>query len=228
MSSRKDRESDRRARVAQMQAEQRRAERRRSVLIIGGAAVFAVALVAAVAVPGVLEQRRQDQVEAAAAQPIDGVQDFPDLTRNHVTTPVEYPQSPPVGGNHAPVWTNCGAYDTAVEPTQAVHSLEHGAVWIGYRPGLPDDQVQDLTQLAQANSYVLLSPVNEADAPVVASAWGKQLRLDGAADPRLRAFIRFYAGNGPELGAPCDGASDETLPLPAATPAAPFAATPTA
>ena len=85
-----------------------------------------------------------------------------------------------------------------------------------------------MRRLAERNEYLLVSPYPGQEEPVVASAWGAQLRLDGAADPRLRAFIRFYAGNGPELGAPCDGASDETLPLPAATPAAPFAATPTA
>ena len=63
-----------------------------------------------------------------------GVKTYTGLARNHVDTPVDYPQSPPVGGPHWPVWQNCQYYDTSVPNERAVHSLEHGAVWITYLP----------------------------------------------------------------------------------------------
>jgi hypothetical protein len=47
---------------------------------------------------------------------------------------VDYPQSPPVGGPHNPIWQNCGFYSKPVRDEYAVHSMEHGAVWITYSP----------------------------------------------------------------------------------------------
>jgi len=190
-----------------VRSRQRRAERRRSVAVIGAAVVASCAVVAAVVIPLAREQRQQSQAAAAAARGIDGVQSFPGLSRNHVTSPVSYPQVLPVGGDHAPVWTNCGTYEQPVPATQGVHSLEHGAVWIGYRPDLDSAQVQELTAFAQANSYVLLSPVADLPSPISLSAWGVQLNLDEAADPRLSAFIRRYqqGPQTPEPGAACTG-----------------------
>lgn len=202
-----DREEARRARLGRVRSRQRRAERRRSIAVIAGAAVLSCAVVAAVVVPLAREHRQQSQAAAAAARGIDGVQTFPDLSREHVTSAVSYPQVLPVGGDHAPVWTNCGAYEQSVPATQGVHSLEHGAVWIGYRPDLDGAQVQELMALAQANSYALLSPVADLPSPISLSAWGVQLNLDDAADPRVSAFVRRYqqGPQTPEPGAPCTG-----------------------
>lgn len=202
-----NRPQDRRARAAEIQDQHRRAERRRSLLIIGPAIGVAAVLVGMAAIAVVGQQQEQEQVEAAARQPIEGVEDFNDLTRNHVNGPVDYPQTPAVGGDHAPIWTNCGAYSQPVETTQAVHSLEHGAVWVGYDPDLPQEQVDNLTELAEANSYLLVSPVEGVPAPVTASAWGKQLAVDTVEDPRLAAFVQKYqqGPQTPEPGAACTG-----------------------
>jgi DMSO/TMAO reductase YedYZ molybdopterin-dependent catalytic subunit len=105
------------------------------------------------------------------------------------------------------VWTNCGVYTEPIDPNQTTHSLEHGAVWIGYDPALPADQVQALADAAQANNYVLVSPVDGVPAPVTVSAWGVQLKLDDAKDPRLPVFLAKYqqGEQAPEPGAPCTG-----------------------
>ncbi|HEU5431055.1 MAG TPA: DUF3105 domain-containing protein [Thermomicrobiales bacterium] len=158
---------------------------------------------------------------AAASPPapsIKGLQTFTGLSHEHVLGPVHYPQNPPAGGPHNPVWENCGFYDKPVPNEQAVHSQEHGAVWITYRPDLPAAQVKTLKRFARDNDYVLVSPYPGLPTPVVASAWGAQVRLDGAADPRLAQFIAYYANNGPERGGPCQGGSSETIPF--ATPGA--------
>ena len=157
---------------------------------------------------------------------IPGVETFSDLSHGHAAGPVDYPQVPPAGGPHAPVWQDCGFYDRPVRSEHAVHSLEHGAVWITYRPDLPAEQVRDLRRLARQNDYVLISPYPGLPAPVVASAWGKRLRLEESGDPRLRLFVETYAGKGPEPGAPCEGGTAETVPSPEGTPAATPAATP--
>ena len=198
---------DRRARAAPIQAEHRRVERRRRILIVGTAGTVGLLIVGA-AVLGVWDQAQKDAaVEAAARQPIDGVEEFPDPTRNHVERVVAYPQTPSVGGDHSPVWTNCGVYDSPVDPMQTTHSLEHGAVWVGYDPDLAQDDVDRLSDLANANSYVVLSPAEGVPAPITASAWGVQLSVETADDQRLQTFLQKYqqGPQAPEPGAPCTG-----------------------
>jgi hypothetical protein len=121
---------------------------------------------------------------------------------------VAYPQTPPVGGPHAAAWLNCGVYEEPQGSQFAVHSLEHGAVWITYRQDLPADQVQRIRDLARGNSYVLVTPWGgdpPLPSPIGASAWGLLLHVDNADDGRLREFVSRYA-NGPqtpERGALC-------------------------
>ena len=138
--------------------------------------------------------------------PPAGVTSYSNLSRDHTREPVDYPQSPPVGGPHDPIWQNCGFYSKPVRNENAVHSMEHGAVWITYRPDLPRDQVEKIKSLTQER-YVLASPYANLPAPVVATAWGKQLLLDSTNDPRLEQFVRAYrqGPQSPEPGAPCRG-----------------------
>jgi len=142
----------------------------------------------------------------APAVPV-GVQNFTITERTHVETAVLYAPLPPGGGNHAPIWQNCGFYNAPVASENAVHSLEHGAVWITYRPDLPTDQVDVLRRLAERQTYVLVSPYPELPAPVVASAWNRQLLLDSTADPRLGQFVRAFrlGSQASERGGPCSG-----------------------
>ena len=205
--SKKTQRDDRRARIEEMRIQQRRAERRRTLLIVGPAVLLVVVLVSVVGVLIFQEAQRQDELDQAAKQPIQGVQSFDKLSRNHVETPVTYPQTPPVGGDHNPVWLNCGVYPAPVANENGVHALEHGAVWVTYQPSLPAAQVETLKKLVKANSYAVLSPYEGIKSPVVASAWGKQLALPSADDPRLAVFMRTYlqGPQTPEPGAPCTG-----------------------
>jgi putative peptide zinc metalloprotease protein len=128
-------------------------------------------------------------------------------SRLHVVGPVRYAQIPPVGGEHAPVWQNCGFYPTPVPSEQAVHSLEHGAVWITYRPSLPKRQIDLLRRYADHNKHLLVSPFSGLPAPVVVSAWGYQLHATSADDRHVLQFIRAFefSGQAPERGNPCTG-----------------------
>lgn len=146
--------------------------------------------------------------EISIATDIEGVKTFGPLLQQHVDTPVSYPQSPPVGGSHDPKWQNCGVYDTPVRNENAVHSMEHGAVWLTYRPDLPAAQIETIRAFARNHTHVLVSPYVGLKEPVVATAWGKQLRLDSVTDPRLAAFVVEYeeGAQTPELGVTCSGA----------------------
>ena len=136
------------------------------------------------------------------------VVDYKGLTQKHVTTPVRYPQTPPVGGDHHPRWQNCGFYDAVIVPEKGVHSMEHGAVWITFKPDLVAADVAKIKLLTNATPYVLASPFDGLPSPVVATAWGHQLVLSGVDDPGLVAFITKFANSpdSPEPGAACSGA----------------------
>ncbi len=205
MSKSSQRNDERAARLAQIQAEQRRASQRRTWIVGGVVGTLVVALVAVTSVVLIGEARRTSALDAQAASEIDGVETFDGLVFDHVTTEVDYPQTPPAGGEHNAVWQNCGVYDAPVVNEHAVHSLEHGAVWITYDPDLPAEQVATLRALADGESYVLLSPYDGLPSPVVASAWGYQLQVDDADDERLPVFLRKYLLNPdlPEAGALC-------------------------
>ncbi len=114
---------------------------------------------------------------------------------------------PPDGGVHNSVWQNCRAYDKPVRTENAVHSLEHGAVWITYQPDLPSNQVAILDRFAGPSQYVLVSPFPGLRSPVVLTAWGYQLEVDSADDARVKSFIQTFAQGPqtPEPGASCTG-----------------------
>jgi hypothetical protein len=142
-----------------------------------------------------------------AAQWPDGVVTYEDLSNSHVEGEVDYPTAPPAGGEHSSAWQNCGVYDEPIADESAVHSLEHGAVWITYRPDLPFDEVQRLEDLVGTSGYVLLSPYQGQDPAVALTGWGVQLMLDDVGDSRVDRFLAEYV-NGPqtpEPGAPCSG-----------------------
>lgn len=152
---------------------------------------------------------------------LDGVREYLSagpLSQNHALGAVTYPQSPPVGGEHNQTWQTCSGivYQEPVANERAVHSLEHGAVWITYRPDLAAADLQRLRDLVSGRDYLMLSPFPGQDAPISLQAWGYQLKVDRADDPRVFRFITLARMNaGPEIGAPCSGGTTETGPLPA-------------
>lgn len=184
--------------VQQLRKRERRRHRRSLALLVVLPLVVALGLAAgaAVVVHG----------EGAPTSAPNGVQSFTQQ-RDHVQGAVAYRQTPPAGGKHSATWLNCGIYTQPVPNENAVHDLEHGAVWITYRPGLPAADMTRLTALATGQSYLTLSPYPGLPAPVVVSAWGKQLRLTSARDGRLAGFIGTYrqSPKAPEPGAPCTG-----------------------
>lgn len=171
----------------------------RAPVIALAAVAVAIVVALAVAVPMLVNEEEPVPRDLAAVKSYDG------LSNKHTTDDVDYPQSPPVGGQHAPVWLDCGVYDQPLREENAVHDLEHGTVWISYDPDLDADDVDALADELPQNG--ILAPYPDLTAPVVVTVWGRQLALDGADDPRLALFIRTYGGGetAPEPMASCAG-----------------------
>jgi len=179
----------------------------RKTYIIVGAVVLA--FVAGFVALVVLDSRQQ-----SASSPPGEVQTY-DVgpAGEHTQGDVDYDQTPPTGGEHNDIWQNSGFYEEPVRDENAVHTLEHGAVWITYAPDLPQDQKDQIRQLVEGQTCMLASPHPDLQAPVVASAWGKQLTLESADSPDLEQFVRAFR-QGPqtqEPGAPCTGGTADTV-----------------
>lgn len=179
-----------------------RRERNLAPWFWGGGALALVALVVVVVV-----LTRGNTIDPEDIGDIPGLITEPNVSRNHVETTVAYTITPPLGGDHNPRWQNCGIYERQIQSEAAVHSLEHGAVWITYSPDLPADQVEKLRSLVRGHRFALLSPFSGLPSPVVASAWGLQIKADTADDPRIQQFLVKYeqGPQTPEPGASCSG-----------------------
>jgi hypothetical protein len=120
---------------------------------------------------------------------------------------VSYPQTPAVGGDHASAWLNCGVYSQPVPAENAVHALEHGAVWATYDPAVVSAAEAETLRKALPGTYTVLSPLEGTASPIMLSAWGAQVGVDSPADERVEQFVsKFWqSSNAPEPGAACTG-----------------------
>ncbi|MCW6005428.1 DUF3105 domain-containing protein [Micromonospora sp. CPCC 205371] len=183
-------------------------------LLVAGA--VAVVMLTACGVGGFLLYRAySDSDEAASGSSsgaeIEGLIDYRAtnpgaLSQNHITSPVAYPMTPPAGGPHFGDWQNCvgDVYTAPIVDGNAVHSLEHGAVWITYKPGLAASDVESLAAKVRGQAYMMMSPYPGQTAPISLQAWGYQLSVDSAGDDRIDEFIRQFRQTATmEPGATC-------------------------
>ncbi|SMO84536.1 Protein of unknown function [Geodermatophilus aquaeductus] len=187
------------------------------------AAVAVVVFAAAAITYAVVQVRAADAERVDALDEIAGIESFDYAAgQEHVTTPVEYDQTPPVGGPHDGEWADCTGtvYDVDVRHENAVHSMEHGAVWIAYNPDeVTGDDVAKLAELVDGVSGRLLSPYAGLDSAVSLQSWNHQLKVDSVDDPRIEQFADFLTFNGevegayPEIGASCENPTFVADPL---------------
>jgi len=213
----------RRARIEEMRRAEQAREKRNRILTIGASVVVVAGLI----VGGVFVVKSQsgDNGKKDTASDgkggnsgdsghfvtgKDGVRTWTGkLSRTHVTGTVNYPMRPPVGGNHNQVWLNCNGdvYTKAVHDENAVHALEHGAVWVTYTDKAKKSDVDTLAAKVKQTPYSLMSPYTNQTSPIELSAWGHQLSVTSASDPKVAKFFETYVQGKqtPEPGASCTG-----------------------
>ena len=137
------------------------------------------------------------------------------LDETHVTvcTELDYPDNPPAGGQHYPVWAAFQSYSFPVPRGFWVHDLEHGAVVYSYNcadsaDGCADEvaEVQAMIDALPSDPLcgpatprrVVLTPDPLLDVRWGVSAWGFTLRADCVDTERFRKFYLNHFGRGPE------------------------------
>ncbi|MEW2301906.1 DUF3105 domain-containing protein [Streptomyces sp. NPDC006655] len=212
--------AERKARIEQMRRAEQARERRNRILTIGASVVVVVGLVVGGVVLVNSQSHKSDSSSDAKGGDSgdsghfvtgsDGVRTWTGkLSRTHVAGTVKYPMHPPVGGNHNPVWLNCNGnvYTKPVKDENAVHALEHGAVWVTYTDKASKSDVDKLAAKVKQTPYSLMSPYAGQSSPIELSAWGHQLSVKNADDPKVGTFFQTYVQGKqtPEPGASCTG-----------------------
>ncbi|GAA1806818.1 DUF3105 domain-containing protein [Agromyces neolithicus] len=201
------RAAERQRKLEEFRRREAKSRRNRRIAIWGGAVAAAV-VVGLLITSIVLTPQAAKYTAGGEGATVEGVETF-ENGAGHVEGVVDYAQTPPAGGEHNPAWLNCGVYDQPVPNENAVHSLEHGAVWVTYDPSLSDADLETLKSKLPS-TYIVLSPFDDLPSPIVLSAWNSQLQVDAADDPRIPEFLEEYwqSQNVPEPGALCTGAVD--------------------
>jgi hypothetical protein len=199
----------RRAKIEEARRAERARERRNRIITLTVSALIVVGLVGWGAYAINDADKKEDQQAAAAKKPVQGEKswDAKKLGRNHVQQAVKYPMNPPVGGDHNQAWMTCDGtvYTKPIANENAVHSLEHGAVWVTYNDKAADADVKTLADKVSKTPYTLMSPDKTQTGTIMLSAWGHQLSVDKASDRRIEQFLTKYVQGSqtPEPGAAC-------------------------
>lgn len=204
------REQKRREKLEEYQRQLAR-QRRRGIFtwVIAGVSVVVIAAVVVLVATLGPGPRVSYTAHSSTGAEIEGVETFEHSTQ-HVEGVVNYAQTPPAGGQHNQYWLNCGTYTEPQQNEYAVHSLEHGAIWVTYDPELVEGDELDTLKSHLPSSYYILSPYPGMDTPIALSAWNAQLKLDSADDERIPEFFTEYWRSqfAPEPNATCSGAID--------------------
>jgi hypothetical protein len=212
--------NERRARVEAMRREQRRKERRSSFIIYGVGSFLAVAVLLAAIIPSVLQARERSEKRsvghvtspsaAATAANCTGVRNDAQISRDHVTTTVDYTklladkgeQIPPSSGPHDanPLPDSIRFYTRADKPKveRAVHNLEHGFIVGWYDNELPQADVDKLEQISgQAGERFIAVPWDRGtfgeNRHFVLSAWDRTQRCGTVNQDVVADFIKTYS-----------------------------------
>ena len=123
-------------------------------------------------------------------------------SRDHIAVGAQHPaynSNPPTGGWHYANPAQSGIYDKAFADEQLIHNLEHGHIWIAYRPDLPADQIEKLADIAKSySSKIVMAPRPNNPTAISIVAWEYVLNLDSYDEQAIKDFVRDHRGKGPE------------------------------
>lgn len=135
----------------------------------------------------------------------------PDLGADHITAdlPNTLPEPPASGPmtNPAP----CQVSYQEIPDTSVIHSLEHGAVYVSYRPDLPVDQADKLNALFTkpfsnprfTPNKAVVAPRAVNASPIILTSWKKNLKLDSFDEAKIMDYYLQNVGKSPEGSSRC-------------------------
>lgn len=142
----------------------------------------------------------------ASNKPIDPTtqpgQTYENLGAEHITDGstehAPYNSNPPTSGPHWPQPAVWGIYKQKQPDERLIHNLEHGGIWISYKPDVSAETITLLEDFAKRYKKVIVEPREENTAPIALAAWTHMQTLDSYDERTIIKFIEAYYDQGPE------------------------------
>lgn len=143
----------------------------------------------------------------SSAKPVDPSskpgQLFDDLGATHInegsTDHPSYNSNPPTSGWHWPAAAPWGVYDNPEKDERYVHNLEHGGIWISYKPSaVTPETITLLKDFAKRYRKIIVTPREANDASISLAAWRRLENLDSYDERKIVEFIEAHYDQGPE------------------------------
>lgn len=130
---------------------------------------------------------------------------YEEIGRGHIALDAEftYNSNPPTSGDHYVRPATPGFYDVtdlSIPDKVLVHNLEHGDVWIAYKPTISADVKDIIEKFAAAKVIVTPREENETDLAIVAWARLDAFDISDNVDiaVRIQDFITRHSNRAPE------------------------------
>lgn len=135
-----------------------------------------------------------------------------DQGRMHIDVDAPHPaynSNPPTSGWHYEEWETKGAYKEQQPDEGLVHNLEHGYIWISYRPDVSPEIISQLENFYGFGKKIVVEPRKENDTLIAIAAWNWLDKFDPVSGDslnneeikRIQDFIDAYINQGPEPNA---------------------------
>ncbi|MDQ6649636.1 MAG: DUF3105 domain-containing protein [Actinomycetota bacterium] len=215
---------DSRARVEALKRQQRRAERRRTLLFVGGFSLVGLVILGLAIVPPALKSINSPThkslasfgvpVAGAGCAPAESPEAGPAAqhvgpgTDKPAVTKVDYNSVPPVGGEHyaQPLPRTQHFYargDAAAKVEQLVHNEEHGYTVLWYDKGASRTDITALKDIAtkQDKLKFIVAPWDEAHGAfpdgkhVAVTTWGHKQVCASASGALVADFMKAFPGS---------------------------------
>lgn len=137
---------------------------------------------------------------------------YPPVGQEHIVLNAELPKpyisNPPSSGAHFQSPASWGIYDYEVNDKIFVHNLEHGGIWIAYKPTVSVKVVDDLKAIVNefGGSKIVMAPRSANDADIAIVAWSRVFKfnvsggiLTDQEKEGVRSFYKAFKNRGPEF-----------------------------
>ncbi len=127
-----------------------------------------------------------------------------DQGREHVagTSHPPYNSNPPVSGWHNSSPAEWGAYKEELPDEVLIHNLEHGGIWMSYRPDISPEMVEKMEGFYKKwGRKIIVTPRAANDTDIALAAWTRldKFNLEEYSEERVEKFIKAFRNKGPEF-----------------------------